>query len=69
MRGAVPVCRVYTLSLFGIDALQVEVEVDVGAGLPGFSIVGLPDAAVSGARERVRWQSPTAVTSSPPKRS
>lgn len=52
--GVVSVCRVYSLSLFGIDALPVEVEVDVGAGLPGFSIVGLPDAAVQEARERVR---------------
>ena len=34
--------------------MPVEVEVDVGAGLPGFSIVGLPDAAVQEARERVR---------------
>jgi len=42
------------LSLFGIDALPVEVEVDVSPGLPGFSIVGLPDAAVQEARERVR---------------
>ncbi len=49
-----PVCRVKSLSLFGIDALPVEVEVDVSAGLPGFSIVGLPDAAVQEARERVR---------------
>ncbi len=48
------VCRVRSLSLFGVDALPVEVEVDVGAGLPGFSIVGLPDAAVQEARERVR---------------
>jgi hypothetical protein len=48
------VCRVCSLSLVGIDALPVEVEVDVGAGLPGFSIVGLPDAAVQEARERVR---------------
>ena len=43
-----------SLSLFGIDALPVEVEVDVSARLPGFSIVGLPDAAVQEARERVR---------------
>jgi magnesium chelatase family protein len=50
----VSVCRVRSLSLFGIDALPVEVEVDVGAGLPEFSIVGLPDAAVQEARERVR---------------
>ena len=48
------VCRVRSLSLFGIDALPVEVEVDVSAGLPGFSIVGLPDAAVQEARERVK---------------
>jgi magnesium chelatase family protein len=48
------VCRARSLSLFGIDALPVEVEVDVSAGLPRFSIVGLPDAAVQEARERVR---------------
>lgn len=40
--------------------MLVEVEVDVSAGLPGFSIVGLPDAAVQEARERVR----VAVTNS-----
>lgn len=48
------VCRARSLTLSGIDALPVEVEVDVSAGLPGFSIVGLPDAAVQEARERVR---------------
>ena len=48
------VCRAISLSLFGIEALPVEVEVDVSAGLPAFSIVGLPDAAVQEARERVR---------------
>lgn len=48
------VCRAWSLALVGIDALPVEVEVDVGDGLPGFSIVGLPDAAVQEARERVR---------------
>ena len=34
--------------------MPVEVEVDVSPGLPGFSIVGLPDTAVQEARERVR---------------
>ncbi len=34
--------------------MPVEVEVDVGSGLPGFSIVGLPDTAVQEARERVK---------------
>ncbi|MDR7545210.1 MAG: YifB family Mg chelatase-like AAA ATPase [Armatimonadota bacterium] len=38
----------------GLDGLPVSVEVDVGPGLPSFSIVGLPDAAVQEARERVR---------------
>jgi hypothetical protein len=48
------VCTARSLTLLGIDALPVEVEVDVSAGLPGFSIVGLPDAAVQEARERVK---------------
>jgi len=48
------VSRAMSLSLLGIDAVPVEVEVDVSAGLPGFSIVGLPNAAVQEARERVR---------------
>lgn len=48
------VCRAWSFSLLGIDAVPVEVEVDVSAGLPGFSIVGLPDTAVQEARERVR---------------
>jgi Subunit ChlI of Mg-chelatase len=52
--GLMSVCRARSLSLFGIDAFPVEVEVDVSPGLPGFSIVGLPDAAVQEARERVR---------------
>jgi magnesium chelatase family protein len=40
--------------LDGISARPVRVEVDVHRGLPNFSIVGLPDAAVREARERVR---------------
>lgn len=48
------VCRAWSFALLGIDASPVEVEVDVSAGLPGFAIVGLPDAAVQEARERVR---------------
>lgn len=48
------VCRARSLALVGVDAVPVEVEVDISSGLPGFSIVGLPDAAVQEARERVR---------------
>ena len=40
--------------LFGIDGYPVTVEVDIGNGLPAFDVVGLPDAAVKEARERVR---------------
>ncbi len=43
-----------TFTLDGISARQVRVEVDVHRGLPAFSMVGLPDAAVREARERVR---------------
>ncbi len=43
-----------TFALDGIDARPVRVEADVHRGLPSFAIVGLPDAAVREARERVR---------------
>src|SRR5690606_25244956 len=38
----------------GVEARLVEVQCSTTAGMPGFSIVGLPDKAVSEARERVR---------------
>ena len=41
-------------ALVGLDGEIVAVEVDIAQGLPAFNIVGLPDAAVSEARERVR---------------
>lgn len=43
-----------TFTLDGISAVPVRVEVDVHRGLPNFQVVGLPDAAVREARERVR---------------
>ncbi len=43
-----------TFSLDGILARAVRVEVDVHRGLPAFQVVGLPDAAVREARERIR---------------
>jgi magnesium chelatase family protein len=44
-----------TFSLLGVEVREVHVEVDVcGQGLPAFSLVGLPDAAVRESRERVR---------------
>lgn len=44
----------YTVAFDGIDAKMVEVQCAVSPGMPGFAIVGLPDKAVSEARERVR---------------
>src|SRR6201747_2985283 len=46
--------RVSTVAFEGIEARAVDVQVQVAPGLPAFSIVGLPDKAVSEARERVR---------------
>jgi len=45
--------RVTSCATVGIEGLLVEVEADLGAGLPTFTIVGLPDAAVRESRERV----------------
>jgi magnesium chelatase family protein len=46
--------KVISCALVGLDGAIVEVEVDISPGLPSFTIVGLPDAAVQEARERVR---------------
>lgn len=48
------VSRAYTVAFQGVDARLVEVQCAVSPGLPAFSIVGLPDKAVSEARDRVR---------------
>jgi len=48
------VTKAYTVAFQGVEARLVEVQCAVTAGLPAFSIVGLPDKAVSEARERVR---------------
>ena len=45
---------VATFAIEGIDSHEVTVEVDVRRGLPSFALVGLPDAGVREARERVR---------------
>ena len=46
--------RVFSAGLFGIDGFIVSVEVDGQPKLPQFELVGLPDAAVKEAKERVR---------------
>ena len=46
--------KVTTATVIGLNAYKVDVEIDVTNSLPGISIVGLPDAAVNEARDRVR---------------
>ena len=48
------VARAYTVAFEGIEARIVEVQCAISPGLPSFSLVGLPDKAVSEAKERVR---------------
>ncbi len=48
------ISRVQTVAFLGIEARPVEVQCALAPGLPAFSIVGLPDKAVSEARDRVR---------------
>src|SRR3981081_1006006 len=46
--------RAAACALWGLESAMVTVEADVANGLPHFTVVGMPDAAVSEARERVR---------------
>lgn len=46
--------HVRSMGLRGLDGYEISVECYITNGLPGFDVVGLPDAAVKEARERVR---------------
>lgn len=48
-----PLARTYAVALNGVDGDVVEVEADIAAGLPAFSLIGLPDAALGESRTRV----------------
>ncbi len=58
----------YTVAFEGVEARTVEVQCAVSPGLPAFAIVGLPDKAVSEARERVRAALSALAIALPPKR-
>lgn len=51
---AAMLAKVSSAAVVGIDASPIEVEVDIGAGLPGINIIGLPDAGVKEGRIRIR---------------
>lgn len=46
--------KVTSAAVLGVDAFEVQIEVDISGGLPAVMVVGLPDAAVQESRERVR---------------
>jgi len=46
--------KVNSITVWGIEGMPVEVEVDVGKGIPGISVVGLPDQAVKESRDRIK---------------
>jgi magnesium chelatase family protein len=46
--------KALTRAVVGLDGAIIEVEVDHTNGMPAFAIVGLPDAAVQEAKERIR---------------
>lgn len=62
------IARISSFAFSGIEAVPVEVQVQIASGLPAFLVVGLPDKAVGEARERVRAALTAMGLSLPPKR-
>ncbi len=62
------IARVQSFAFSGIEAVPVEVQVQVSSGLPAFLVVGLPDKAVGEARERVRAALTAMGLALPPRR-
>ncbi len=60
--------RVWSATIVGINAVKVGVEVDVANGLPGITVVGLPDMAVQESKERVKTAIKNAGSAYPVKR-
>lgn len=46
--------RAWSVALYGVDGRLVEIESDIGTGLPGVHLVGLPDASLHESKDRVR---------------
>ncbi len=53
-RGHIMLAKVYSATTIGIEARQIEIEVDIASGLPQVAIVGLPDTAIRESRDRVK---------------
>ena len=66
--AALGVGQIRTVAFSGIDVRDVDVQVQISAGLPAFTLVGLPDKAVGESRERVRSALGALGLGLPPKR-
>ncbi len=62
------IARIRSFAFSGIEAMPIEVQVQISSGLPAFLVVGLPDKAVGEARERVRAALTAMGLSLPPRR-
>ncbi len=62
------IAHVNTVAFHGIEAIKVDVQVQIASGMPAFTIVGLPDKAVAESRERVRSALTAVGLALPPKR-
>jgi len=62
------ISKIKSAAVVGLDAVPIEVEVDIGGGLPNFLMVGLPDKSVEEAKERVRSAIKNSKAKFPPRR-
>lgn len=62
------VAHIKTVTFLGTQAIAVDVQVQISAGMPAFTIVGLPDKAVAESKERVRAALGAVGLALPPKR-
>ncbi|MFQ6018876.1 MAG: magnesium chelatase domain-containing protein, partial [Kiloniellaceae bacterium] len=62
------VARINTVAFMGVEVIDVDAQVQMAAGLPSFTVVGLPDKAVAESRERVRAALGALGLALPPKR-
>lgn len=60
--------KVLSATVVGIDAILVDVEVDIAQGLPQFATVGLPDGAVKESKDRVKAALKNSGYEFPPRR-
>ena len=62
------VARTRAVSLLGLTGALVEIEADISDGLPGFLLIGLPDASLGEARDRVRAAAVNSGCALPPRK-